>query len=63
MIKFSLDNEIDYCQNDKSQNNKLDVFGIFADLVVELVLGHNGVQIPSEDGENAVPASSTNRGE
>ena len=43
MIKFSFDDEINDSYYNQTQNGELDIFGVFANLVVQLILGDNGV--------------------
>ncbi len=63
MIKFSFDDEINDSYYNQTQNGELDIFGVFANLVVQLILGHNGVQVPSQDSQYTLLATGTNGGE
>ena len=42
-----LEDKVDDGGDDESEDDEFDVFGILADFVVELVLGDDGVEIPS----------------
>ena len=60
MIKFSFDDEINDSYYNQTQNGELDIFGVFANFVVQLILGYNGMQIPAKKSQYTVPASCTN---
>ena len=57
-----LDGKPDDSGNDESKDDEFDVLGILADFVVQLVFRHDGVQIPSQSGQDGVPASCTDGG-
>ena len=55
--------KIDASQYQKADNNNLNIFGIFGDLVVQLIFRNDGVEIPSKDGQDSVPTTGSNGGE
>ena len=46
-VEVMLEDKVDDGGDDESEDDEFDVFGILADFVVELVLGDDGVEIPS----------------
>ena len=60
---FLLHNEVHNACDDQGDDHNLDVLGIFADLLIQLVFGNDGMQIPSHRCKDAMPPAGSNGGE
>ena len=61
-LAHALEEQIEEPDDDKPDNDELDVFAIAFDFGLQLVLGHHRVQIPSQGGQDAVPCTGTECG-
>ena len=61
-LAHALEEQIEEPDDDKPNNDELDVFAIAFDFGLQLVLGHHRVQIPSQGGQDAVPCTGTECG-
>ena len=61
-LAHALEEQIEEPDDDKPNNDELDVFAIAFDFGLQLVLGHHRVQIPSQGGQDAVPCTGTEGG-
>ena len=59
LAHFLLHDEVNDGCYDQSKDDDLDVFCVFADLLIQLIFGHDGVQIPAHSSQHAVPSTST----
>ena len=63
LAHFLLHDEVNDGCYDQSKDDDLDVFCIFADLLIQLIFGHDGVQIPAHSSQHTMPSTSTDGGE
>ena len=61
-LAHAFEEQVEEPDDDKPDNDELDVFAIAFDFGLQLVLGHHRVQIPSQGSQDAVPCTGTEGG-